>query len=169
MKLDLTVAFRNARQVATQSANPMLEYAHVNKELMSLFGINSNMQTLALNNAMQKEFGVNLLETWGVNGLKAETQEQLLTPTDIAVSLGIGTRKSVAPLLDLGLQTSQRDHKDRLYYELTDKGLEHGIYLDTSKRHSDGTPVRQIKWYASVIEVLKSHLEADFALTARCS
>jgi len=80
------------------------------------------------------------------------------------VSLGIGRRKVNPILIEVGLQTSNRDHKDRLYYELTDKGLEHGIYLDTSKRHSDGTPVRQIKWYASVIEVLKAYLEADFVL-----
>ncbi|MEN8216686.1 MAG: hypothetical protein ABFS56_09995 [Pseudomonadota bacterium] len=47
-------------------------------------------------------------------------------------------------------------------YQLLEKGA---IVGDTGKKHSDGTPVRQIKWYASVIEVLKRHLEADFALT----
>lgn len=154
-------------QPATPPQAQMLEHARLNKELMALFGINGNMQTLALNNAIRKEFDVNLLENWGVNGLKAETQDQLLTPTDIAERLGMGKRKVNPTLVEAGLQTSNRDHKDRLYYELTDKGLEHGLYLDTGKKHSDATPVRQIKWYASVIEVLKSYLEASFALTGQ--
>ncbi|TGO03764.1 hypothetical protein PN36_00470 [Candidatus Thiomargarita nelsonii] len=137
----------------------MLEYARINKELMALFGIDGNMQTLALNNAMQKEFGVNLLETWDLNGLKSEQQQQTLTVSDIAKQLGIGTRKINPVLIEAGLQTSHRDHKDRLYYELTDKGLEYAIYLDTGKKHSDGTPIRQIKWYDSVVEVLKRYLQ----------
>jgi hypothetical protein len=68
-------------------------------------------------------------------------------------------------LIEAGLQTSHRDHKDRLCYELTEKGLEYGLYLDTGKKHGDGSPVRQIKWYASVVDVLKAHLGASFVLT----
>jgi len=133
---------------------------------MGIFGITGNQATLALNNVLKKRFDYDALAQWNMSHLVAEKQDQLLTPTDIAVSLGIGKRKVNPTLVEAGLQTSNRDHKERLYYELTDKGLEHGIYLDTSKRHEDGTPpVRQIKWYASVIEVLKTHLEADFALT----
>lgn len=29
-----------------------------------------------------------------------------------------------------------------------------GVYLDTGKKHSDGTPVRQIKWYGTVAGLL---------------
>ena len=143
----------------TPLQSQMLEYARINKELMALFGIDGNMQTLALNNAMQKEFGVNLLETWDLNGLKSEQQQQTLTVSDIAKQLGIGTRKINPVLIEAELQSSHRDHKDRLYYELTDKGLEYAIYLDTGKKHSDGTPIRQIKWYDSVVEILKGYLQ----------
>jgi len=168
LKLDLTVAFRNARQVATQPTSNMLSHARVNKELMSLFGIESNMQTLALNNAMQKEFGVNLLDTWGMDaGLKAERQEQLYTITELAKKLGV-SRTAINPILiELGLQTGERDHKEQIKYKLTDKGYEYGVYLDVGKQRSDGTPIRQIKWYDSAIEMIKSHLESEFVgLTA---
>jgi len=97
------------------SQSQILEHARINKELMSLFGIDGNMQTLALNNAMQKEFGVNLLETWGVNGLKADTQEQTLTISDIAKRLAIKPRQVNPILTKIGLQTANRDHKERLY------------------------------------------------------
>jgi len=69
------------------SQSKMLEHARINRELMQIFGIESNMQVLALNNAMREEFGVNLLETWGVNGLKADTQDQLLTASFFLIIL----------------------------------------------------------------------------------
>jgi len=138
----------------------MLEYAQINKEFMTLFGIESNMQTLALNNAMQKKFGVNMLERWGINELKSETQEQILTISDIANQLNIGKHKVNPILIEMGLQISARDHKNNIYYELTDAGKKYAVYVDTGKRHkTDGSPVRQIKWYASVVEVLKAHLD----------
>jgi hypothetical protein len=154
---------KHSQSAQTPSQSNMLEHAKLNIELMTLFGINGNMQTLALNNAMRKEFGVNLLETWSVNGLKSDTQEQVLTPSDLAERLDskLNARKVNLLLIETGLQTSDRDHKNRIYYELTDKGHEYGVYLDTNKKHSDGTPVRQIKWYASVVDVLKAHLEAQ--------
>jgi len=114
-----------------------------------------------------KEFGVNLLETWGVNGLKADTQEQTLTISDIAKRLAIKPRQINPLLTKIGLQTANRDHKERLYYELTNRGKEHGVYLDTGKKHkTDGCPVRQIKWYDSAIDLVKTQLEADFVLGA---
>jgi len=146
----------------------MLEFAHTNRELMQIFGIESNMQTIALNNAMKKEFGVNLLDTWGMDGgLQSETQEQLYTVTEIAQNLGV-SRTTINPILvKLGFQTVGRDHKEQKKYELTGKGREYGIYLDVGKRRSDGTPVRQLKWYESVIDKIKEHLESQFTgLTA---
>jgi len=138
----------------------MLEYAQINKEFMTLFGIESNMQTLALNNAMQKQFGVNMLERWGINELKSETQEQTLTISDIANQLNIGKHKVNPILIEMGLQISARDHKNNIYYELTNAGKKYAIYVDTGKRHkTDGSPVRQIKWYSLVVDVLKAHLE----------
>ena len=142
------------------STNQMLEYAQINKEFLTLFGIESKMQTLALNNAMQKKFGINMLETWNLIGLKSETQEQTLTISDIANQLDIGKHKVNPILIEMDLQTSARDHKNNIYYELTDAGKKYAIYVDTGKRHkTDGSPVRQIKWYASVVEVLKVHLD----------
>ncbi|MEN8216750.1 MAG: hypothetical protein ABFS56_10320 [Pseudomonadota bacterium] len=161
LKLELTVAFKIARQNARQPATPVLEFAHTNKELMSIFGITGNMATIALNNALKKQFDYDALETWGMTQLVAEKQEQLLTVSELAIKLGI-KRNAVNPILiDAGLQTSDRDHKNNIKYELTDTGLKHGVILDTGKKHSDGTPVRQIKWYSSVINLLKDYLDGS--------
>jgi len=173
LKLDLTVAFRNARQVTTQSANPMLkemsEIAETFKAYASIcecIGVTGNQLALAANAATIKHTGINPLEKMGITHLSAETQEQTLTVSDIAKRLGLKTRQVNPILTEIGLQTSHRDHKDSLYYELTNLGKEHGVYLDTGKKHkTDGSPVRQIKWYDSAIDLVKSHLEADFVLT----
>lgn len=39
-------------------------------------------------------------------------------------------------------------------YAPTDKGKSFAVILDTNKKHSDGTIVKQIKWYASVVDIL---------------
>lgn len=170
LKLDLTAAFKNARQsqqqaATSQSTIPMLEFADTNRKLMDIFGITGNQATLALNNALRREFGFNALPTWGMTHLTAETQEQLFTVSGLAKLLGIKVRQVNPTLIEAGLQTSHRDHKDRIYYELTEKGLEYGLYLDTGKKHSDGTPVRQIKWYRRVVNLLEARLEDAFATT----
>jgi len=74
LKLDLTVAFRNARQVATQSAEKMVMEDH-----------------------------------------RSDTQEQTLTISDIAKRLAIKPRQVNPILTKIGLQTANRDHKERLY------------------------------------------------------
>ncbi|OAD22122.1 hypothetical protein THIOM_002090 [Candidatus Thiomargarita nelsonii] len=157
LKLELTTAFKNARTIRT-GEDKMFEHARVNRELMEIFEIKGNMQTLALNRVMQNEFGVNLLENWGMKELRAAVQEQLLTITDIAKEIGMKPRKVNPLLVEMGLQTMHRDHKNRLYYEITDEGHDYAIYLDSGKRHSDGTPVRQVKWYAKVIELMKKEM-----------
>ena len=57
---------------------------------------------------------------------------------------------------ELGLQTNHRDHKNRLYYELTEDGIKQGQYQDTGKKHHSGTPVRTIKWYESVLQFFQA-------------
>lgn len=39
--------------------------------------------------------------------------------------------------------------------EATEAGKAYGRLYDTQKLHAEGTPVEQLKWLASVIEVLK--------------
>ena len=57
-------------------------------------------------------------------------------------------------LEEYGYATSSRDHKKRLVWDATDKGDEYAEYLDTGKYHSNGTPVKQLKWVRSIVEIL---------------
>jgi hypothetical protein len=90
--------------------------------------------------------------------LIADSQDVLLTATEIGQRLGI-SRNQINPLLEkAGLLKGYRDHKNRQQWELTEAGLAFGVYQDTGKANSKGTPVRQIKWNASLVGQLQKAL-----------
>ena len=86
----------------------------------------------------------------------APQEEPVLTPPDIGVRLGGRSAVAVNSLLqERGLQLSAgAAAKIVPYWQPTDAGRAHAVFLDTGKRHSDGTPVWQLKWGAGVVDVL---------------
>ncbi|MBB1077302.1 phage antirepressor N-terminal domain-containing protein [Rhodoferax sp. 4810] len=121
------------------------------------FGLRGNQARLSANRAIRHFTGVNLLEAMGHTYLEAPDQEVLLAVSDLALRLNYAIHAVNPKITNAGLQTEHRDHKNKLYYELTPLGHRFGVYLDTNKKHSDGTPIRQIKWRASVIECLQNN------------
>jgi prophage antirepressor-like protein len=120
------------------------------------FGFEGNQAILSANKAIVAALGVDMLELMGQKALIAPDQQSLLTVTEIEKRLGWTRYDGNKKLTALGLQTEQRDHNRKLKYELTDDGKKYGTYLDTGKQHVNGTPIRQIKWRESVLEVLKA-------------
>ena len=111
------------------------------KFMLEPVGIEGNQLTLALDKVYKANTGESLLEQAGVQ-LIAPTQERLVNPTDLGRPLGLTAVKVNLRLAELGYQT--RKCKE---WELTEKGkAAGGVYLDTGKKHSNGTPIRQIKW-----------------------
>ena len=122
--------------------------------LAKAFGIEGNQAILSANYAMKKRYGENPKELIGATHLLAENQQNKLTVTEVGKRLNLSAKQTNVRLQDLRLQLGHRDHKNRLYWELTEDGKEYGVYLDTNKQHVDGTPILQIKWLESVLEVL---------------
>lgn len=120
------------------------------KIILEPAGITGNQLTLALDKVYKANTGESLLAQSGVE-LKAPTQSQLLTPTQIGERLDGRSARAINLLLqDLGLQ-----RKAGKEWELTQLGKDSGgVYLDTNKRHSNGTPIRQIKWPDTIVEYL---------------
>lgn len=109
-------------------------------------GLEGNQKTLATDRALKQLFDISPLAIGGVQ-LKAPTNYQLLTPTEIGKQLGIGAREVNGYLAAMGYQA--RTAKG---WELTDKGRAiGGVYLDVNKRNFNGAPIRQLKWPALVV------------------
>lgn len=114
-----------------------------------------NQALLSANQATLKTTGVNVLDAIGATHLLAHEQSQDMVVSDVAKVLGISSRKVNPWFQELGFQTSRRDHKNRLIWELTPEGEKFAHYVDTGKKHGDGSPVKQIKWSAKIVDYLK--------------
>lgn len=125
------------------------------RSIGKLIGLDANQSALAANRAAINTTGVDVLATMGSTHLVAPQQEALLTPTDIGVRLGGMSGRAVNQLLeDRGFQIEYRDAKRKAYWSPTLAGAPFAVFLDTNKKHADGTPVRQLKWTANIVREL---------------
>ena len=118
------------------------------------FGAVGNQAKLSANMAVKKIYGIDCMSLVGVTHLIPEKQIQYFTPTVIGKPLGLSAYKTNQAIESAGLQTSERDHKNRIVWMVTEKGKDHCQLLDTNKKHSNGTPVMQIKWAESVVGLI---------------
>ena len=125
----------------------------------TLAGFKGNQLTLLANLATRKLTWIDSLELMELTNLPVEVQEALLIPKQIGERLGgLSSIKVNKMLEELGLQVQTsyvgKGNVIKKFWELTEAGKKYGIYVDTSRKSTDGIP-RSIKWYESVIELLK--------------
>jgi prophage antirepressor-like protein len=116
-------------------------------------GIEGNQLTLALDKLYKFYTGTSALRAAGVE-LEAPDNCQLLTPTEIGKLFGLSARKVNDLLAGAGLQ-----HKIADKWEAIGDGKKYSVMQDTGKAHSDGTPIRQLKWTTDIIPVVETLLE----------
>lgn len=138
------------------SIKPVIEANKLFKSNLSVTKLlfKGNDALIAANNATARATGVNVFETLGVIGIESDKQDTDLVPSDIGEVFGVSAIRINRVLENAGLQESYRDSKKRLCWKLTEEGEKHAHYIDTNKLHSDGSPVKQIKWYSSIVDYL---------------
>jgi len=114
-----------------------------------------NQAILSANMATRKVTAIDVLDDMGATHLLAPERDALLTASDIGKQIGLSGQRVNQILEEKGLLLSFRDHKERKRYELTEEGGKLGEAMDTAKKHSDGTPIKQIKWYRRILDLLK--------------
>ena len=124
------------------------------RALLEGAGITGNQCTLALDKVYKSYTGRSLLLTTGIE-LEAPVKEQALTATQIAEELGIGKGKAGARFVNILLKNADYQRRVAGQWEPTKLGKPYAVMVDTNKRHSDGTPIRQPKWNSSILEVVK--------------
>ena len=122
------------------------------KTILESAGITGNQCALSLDKLFKRYEGISALQAMGVE-LKAPEPEQLLTPSEIGRQLGLTGRRVNEILAGAGLQ-----HKLCGSWEAIGDGINYSVMLDVGKRHSDGVPVRQLKWKSGVIDAVKARI-----------
>ena len=117
-------------------------------------GITGNQRTLALDKMYKSYTGKSVLLTTGIE-LEAPVKEQPLTPTEIAEILGIGKGRIGARLVNNLLANAGYQRKVSGKWEPTELGKPYAYMVDASKSNTIGTPIVQLKWYSSILEVVK--------------
>jgi phage regulator Rha-like protein len=125
-------------------------------------GLKGNQAVISADHAVQKITGESPLQLLGATHLVAPVQEQSFTPTQLGELFEpkISGRAINTLLAENGYQTKESD-----YWVMTKQGESFGELLDTGKKHSNGTPVKQLKWYQSIVDKLAIKSESEAHLT----
>ena len=117
------------------------------KLIFETAGIKDNQLTLALDKVYRSYTGRSALQAGEVT-LIAPSMKQILTPTEIGSHFGLKAQRVNEILAGAGYQ-----HKINGKWEALPLGRPYAIMQDTGKRHTNGTPVRQLKWDSDILEV----------------
>ena len=148
-------------QQLLQAANGGTTSAHPStiqssKEFRALFGIarliglDKTAAAISANQAVTKLTGTNVLNLLGSTHLESEKQELLYTPSELGLRLGISGRKFNMLLAEAGLQAKEGEH-----WKPLPSAQGHYRFMDTSKRHGNGTMIQQLKWVDSVLALVE--------------
>lgn len=111
-----------------------------------------NQALLSANAATRKITGVDIMQALDVPYLAADKKTEVMTASDIGQQIGgLSAQRVNALLIAIGFQSSFRDKKNKIHYEPTIKGADHSEMVDTQKEHSDGSPIKQLRWHSTVV------------------
>lgn len=151
------------RKIGSYSVNQQKQISHdylskefkIAMEFVEMLGLDKNQAIFSANHSLKQFYNVDYLSNLNITHLISPTQQQFVTPTELGSQLNLSAKTINQKLESLGFQTSTRNHKNRLTWLVTDLGKQYAQLLDTNKKHSDGTPVMQIKWDHKIIEFIK--------------
>lgn len=116
-------------------------------EAAKAYGFEGNQAFLSADKAVKQITGVSSLGLLQIE-LKNEHQTLNLTPTEIGKQLN--TKLSAVAVNKL-LESLNYQEKLGSAWVPTLRGKPYAIFLDTGKKHSDGTPITQLKWLSTII------------------
>ncbi|MDV7209894.1 phage antirepressor N-terminal domain-containing protein [Azotobacter beijerinckii] len=125
------------------------------KRIAQGLGLEGNQAILSANRMVKGAIGVDVMQLAGVTHLVNEAQELNYTPTELGARFDMTANQMNKLLADCGLQRHAEYAKGKKRWELLPDGKPFAVIIDSSKKHSDGAPVQQIRWKESVLGELK--------------
>lgn len=117
--------------------------------IASLLGLDKNASAISANTVTKALTGVDCLSLMGNPVLLTEDQELIFTPTELGEDLGISGQAVNKRLEEAGLQTKANGS-----WIPTGEGVDYARVIDSSKRHSDGSMIQQVKWNRKVLPLI---------------
>jgi len=114
-----------------------------------------NQANLAANKATKKIHNIDCLQLMDATALICEKQEKHYTASDIGALHNKSAQMINKILKEKDIIEDYRDNKGRLNWIPTLKGKDYVIFKDTNKKHSNGTPVQQMFFLESVLDLIK--------------
>lgn len=119
--------------------------------ISKLAGLKGNQALIAAAQGTERLTGTNPLALIGQTHLLSEEQVRYLTPTDLGKVFGESAQAFNRRLEKAGFQ-SKDIHGN---WVPTDAGKAHAVLSDTGKRHGNGTPIQQLRWLVSLLDVMQ--------------
>jgi|GEM_PF-3199532 len=137
----------------TKQAKEALDVMDKAIRVLKRWGFKENACLISANQYTRKHTQIDVLADTGNTALVAENQTSAdYTPTELGMRIGgLSGRKVNEMLAAAGLQVQDEAKK----WLPTDKAEGHYVWHDTSKAHGSGTPVKQLKWYDSVLPLIQ--------------
>lgn len=137
----------------TTNAQEIVDTFHCLLRLAHTCGFENNQALLSADSGTKKLVGTSALALIEATHLHADQRGRTYTPTELGRMLPIReSGKAFNRKLNLcGLQ--ERDDAGCWIPTVKAQGLYE--WFDTGKRHSDGVPVKQLKWFVSVLDAAK--------------
>lgn len=117
--------------------------------IAKLIGLTGNQASLSADSGTRRLTGVSALALIGQTHLVADVRGKTYTPTELGKMLAepLTGAKFNRALEEKGLQVKNINND----WLPTETARDHCQWLDTAKRRTDGTPVKQLKWFASIL------------------
>ncbi|MBB1074456.1 ORF6N domain-containing protein [Rhodoferax sp. 4810] len=131
----------------------VLKIASIASRAVKSLGFTGNQATLSADRAVKKITGQSPLELIGQTHLLADQRGRTYTPTELGKMLDPPRSGRMINQMLQAFQLIEKDVKGD--WIPTAKAVELYEWLDTSKRHSDGTPVKQLKWFPAVFDAIE--------------
>lgn len=115
------------------------------------FGFTGNMVALSADCFVHKLTGISVLAAMNATHLVADERGRVYTPTELGKLM---TPPLSAVKFNLQLEASGLQKKELGGWLPTDEAQGFFEWADTGKQHSNGTPVKQLRWFKSVLDRL---------------
>ncbi len=123
------------------------------KAVAEYYGLSGNQAILSAERAVTTRLGFSPMQEIGITHIIANETGRVYTPTDLGQLM---TPPLSAVKFNLLLESADLQKKELGSWLPTDEAEGLFEWADTGKKHSNGTPVKQLRWFKTVL----NHLQA---------